>query len=457
MQQWPPSSSPVQAHQVREQFATEENYLSYELGKAVQDLPPVYVRLLTGGISILLLCILGWAHFSKIDEVVSASGQLITPEKIRPIRSLGVGKIGVVHVKTGDQVQKGEVLLKQDPTLTRAEISRLEKSVQLIQDEMIRLEAERSGSTVSGVPLQDQLFTARLQDFEARQAAASAEANRQLAAINEAKIRLEGLRTNLVNSQQRLNTAYERDERMSGVESSGAISRFDYLSIRDNLIEAQDRVVSLESSIVAQNEIIQQAEESYQAAKNSVERLGAERQTEILSRLQQRGEELVNIEGQLEQAKRQQSLEVVTAPVTGTIYEVKASIGPVQSGEELLSILPDGETIKLEAQVLNQDVGFIQEGMPVKVKVNTFSFQEFGTIDGTVTKISPNSVMEQNVGLVFPVEIELAQFHMNIYGEQVSLTPGLAATGEIITRRKSILMAVIEPVTKNFSKALRER
>lgn len=68
----PLNSSPAKARQIRQQFANPEDYLSYELGKAVQELPPLYTRLVAGSISLLVFGALAWAHFSKVDEVATA-------------------------------------------------------------------------------------------------------------------------------------------------------------------------------------------------------------------------------------------------------------------------------------------------------------------------------------------------------------------------------------------------
>ena len=198
---------------------------------------------------------------------------------------------------------------------------------------------------------------------------------------------------------------------------------------------------------------IRQVEQAYQAARNQGDRLAAERQSEILAQLTKRREELATVEGQLQQASRQRELETLKAPVSGTIYSIKATRGPVQAGEELLSILPDGEELMLEVKVLNRDIGFIREGMKAKVKMATFPFQEFGTIDGEVVKVSPNAIVDKELGLVFPTRIKLSKHALKVRGKDVALTPGMTATGEIVTGRKSILTFVIEPVTRKFSEA----
>src|SRR3712207_1682158 len=126
--QFPLVSSPAQARQTRERLARPEDQLTYELGKAVQELPPLYTRLLAGTISFIVFGAIAWAHFSEIDEVATAPGELIASTQVRPVTSLGGGSIVAVKVREGDRVTKGQVLVQKDPDLQKADVSRLAKS-----------------------------------------------------------------------------------------------------------------------------------------------------------------------------------------------------------------------------------------------------------------------------------------------------------------------------------------
>lgn len=499
MQQSSLQSSIVQVRQNRHQFVSDEHYLSYELGQAVKKLPSFYTRLLAGGISLIVLGTISWAYFSQVDEVAVAQGKLVPSDQMRPVRSLAEGTIREVRVEAGDLVAQDDLLIERDSTYTQTEIDRLEKSTQLIREDIARLEAERTGVGIAGVSLQDQLLAARLQDFEARRAAAIAEANQQQAVMEKAKIQrtrlqenlanantnLANANTNLVNAQSifdqtqaSLKIARQEERALESLLSSGAIAKLQYHRSQDrtlqaeteltrakdemtrasnSIIEAQDKVISLEKDLAAQKEEIRQAQQAYYGAQNEANRLASERQSEILSGLNQRREELTTIEGELAQARKRLEKEFIKAPVSGIVYNVKASAGPVQTGEELLSILPEGEEVILEVNVLNRDIGFIAKGMQVKVKIATFPFQEFGTVDGEVTDISADAILDENLGLIFPVKVKLNQHSIKVHAQEVDLVPGMGATGEIVTRKKSILSFLIEPVARRLSEAFSVR
>lgn len=493
------SANPVQARQTKEKFAKPEEQLSYELGKAVQELPPIYTRLLAGTISVIIFGAISWAHFSQVDEVATAPGELIASTQVRPVTSLGDGSILAVKVQEGDRVNKDQVLIERDPNFKQTDVNRLAKASKLIEEDLQRLQAERIGGKNAGTKLQDELLSSRLLDYKAKQASAEAEAERQLAVIKQAKVQLTRLQENLANAKISLNNAktnlvnaeeirmqvkdnlkiaQTREENLRSLLKPGAVPRVDYLQAQERLnrvnteiirsadgvtnaenrvTEAEDKVTSLEKDIAAQNQEIRQAEQAYQTARNQGLRLESERRSEILTQINKRKEELANVAGKLEQAKQQKDGETIKAPVAGTIYKIKATKGPVQAGEELLSILPAGEKMLLEVKVLNRDIGFIREDMQAKVKLATFPFQEFGVVDGEVVQISPNAVVDKELGLVFPTRIRLSKHSMNVRGKKVEFTPGMVANAEIVTRKKSVLTFLVEPITRRFSEAFSVR
>ena len=493
------AANAVQARQTKERFAKPEEQLSYELGKAVQELPPLYTRLLAGTMSFVIFGTISWAHFSEIDEVATATGELIASTQVRPVTALGNGSILAVKVKEGDRVTKDQILIQRDPNFQQTDVNRLAKSSKLIEDDLQRLQAERSGGKTAGTILQDELLNSRLLDYKAKQAAAAAEANRQQSILNQAKVRLSRLQENLANAKvsftnvqknlenvkslrsmldNNLSIAQQREENLRTLVEPGALTRVDYLDAKErlnranadiirnsdeitknqnNLTEAKDKIASLEKDAAAQFQEINQAEQAYQTARNQNIRLTSERQSEILTQINKRKEELTTVAGQLEQARQQKDGETIKAPVAGTIYKIKATKGPVQSGEELLSILPEGEEMLLEVKVLNRDIGFINQGMKAKVKIATFPFQEFGVVEGEVLQISPNAIIDKELGLVFPTRIKLSKHSLNVRGQQVEFNPGMAANAEIVTRKKSVLTFIIEPITRRFSEAFSVR
>ncbi|MGV0025027.1 HlyD family type I secretion periplasmic adaptor subunit [Phormidesmis priestleyi] len=487
----PLSSSPAQSQQIKQQLAQPEESLSFELGKAVQELPPLYTRILAGTITFIVLGTIGWAHFSKIEEVAVANGKLIPSTEVRPVRSLGAGSVTATKVSVGSTVRKGDVLIEIDPGSSETSVTSLEQDAAKVREDIARLEAERSGQGEGGTSLQNELLATRQQEFAKKQAGAIAEANSRAGAYQEsqsellrfqenltaAQTTLDNATANKVQAEKSLALAQQRREMLKPLEGSGAIPNQEVIraaqevtqatqqviSADNQIAEAEDRIGSLKNKIQAQQGQTQQTEQAFEAAKSAAQGLSPQRQSEILTQLNQRQEELTKKLGEIAVAKQQQSdRESVKAPFDGKVYNLKVTQGPVQQGEELLSISPANQDLVLEVKVLNRDIGFIQPGMKAKVKLATFPFQEFGVVEGEVVSVSPDAVVEKDengrdMGPVFLTRVRLDKRAIDVRGKTVELTPGMAASAEIVTRKKSILTFITEPVTRRFSEAFSVR
>ncbi|WP_404790449.1 HlyD family type I secretion periplasmic adaptor subunit [Altericista sp. CCNU0014] len=435
----------VQRQQTKVQFANTQDYLNYELGNAQRRLPPLYIRLLGFSICALVGGTIVWATFSKVDEVATAPAQVIPASQVQPMRSLASGLLREINVTEGKHVQKGEVLVQLDPTISESEVDRLEKLSHQSRNTLARLQAERTGNTQAGSLLQNQLLAARLREFRDRRAAANAEAKRQMSAIETARVKLRQLQSEFLHTKTKAIA-------IRSLSVQGAVPRFDYL-------DTQNKANSLQKEIIAQGQEIEQAKQSYQTALKNTTRLESERQSEILTQIDKQQQELTDLNGKLTQAQAQYKHSTVRAGVTGTVYNIKISKtgSTVQPGDEVLSIVPDGETLILEAKVQNQNIGFVRSGMRVKVKLATFPYQEFGMVAGTVSKVSPNAVNEQNGGLVFPVQVQLKQRSVRTHDREVFLSPGMAATAEIVTRQKTVMSFLLDPITASWDRAFSVR
>jgi HlyD family secretion protein len=377
----------------KEEFANPEAYLDYELGKAVQELPHIFTRLVGVTLSLAVFGAIAWAALSKVDEVAVAPGKVLPGEQVLPLRSISSDTIQAVKVKEGDSVQKGDILVELDAARLQTEVNRLEKQVLLMRANL------------------NSITQATTEGYKAR--------------IKEAAIELARYKDNLKSAQRDAN----RLRRLQG-----AVPRLD--SDR-----AQDKVREAHTNIAIQQQKIQQLKQDYQS--------------ENMAKLSQLRNELSSVEGQLNQTRDLLKKQTITAPVAGTVYNVNLNLGKgtLQSGEELLSIAPVGEEPVLEVDLPAQYQGFVREGMRAKVKIDTFPYQEFGTIDGTVVYISPNVISRDNNSgkQVFLTKIKLKKFVLEVEDGYKMITPGMPATGEIVMREKSVLSLLLDPITRQVN------
>ncbi|MGD1904715.1 MAG: HlyD family type I secretion periplasmic adaptor subunit [Leptolyngbyaceae cyanobacterium] len=448
-----PSSSETAASStqlVKHQFSEPESDLSYRVVRAARQAPPWYAKFLLGSISLTVISGVIWASMWEFPVITVARGQITTSDELRPIKSLNSGTILEVNISEGENVDEGEDLIKQDVVLSETEIENLERSRELISTDINRLQNELSGNRGALGGLQDRLLAARLDGFRSRLDAAQAEINKQEAIISTANIELSNLEVALENAKN-------KEQVLGKLNTEGAFPELSYIDARDN-------VTSLEGQVAAQQEKIRQVDQDYQAALQEQELISSERDGEILSLINELEKERALIESQLSLVQTEiDSTQFIKAPISGQVYNIKVTPGPVQAGEELFSILPEGEEQEylMEAKLSNKDRGFVSDGMEVRVKLSAFPPQDYGSIQGRVVVISPDAVQDEALGQVFPVTIELEQNSIDEFLERIrddglerTITSGLEATAEIITpQQRTVLDFLLDPIVSSLEEA----
>jgi multidrug efflux pump subunit AcrA (membrane-fusion protein) len=199
-------------------------------------------------------------------------------------------------------------------------------------------------------------------------------------------------------------------------------------------IEAADsraRLARLRGELTVSREQLRQS----RAAKGPVsETLEQENR---ISRLQS---EITGAESGLKQT-------TILAPVGGLVTTLTArSPGMVlQAGLEVATIAPTGARLVAEAQLANKDIAFIEKGLPAKIKIDAFPFQDYGILTGRVIEVSPDAVAGRGAESFYKLTIALDQTSVTAHGKSFPLRPGLALTAEIVTERKSILDLLLDP------------
>ncbi len=145
----------------------------------------------------------------------------------------------------------------------------------------------------------------------------------------------------------------------------------------------------------------------------------------------------------------------ITAPTSGIIatLDVRSAGAVVQAGQKVATIVPEGTRLVAEAQVPNKDIAFIQAGLPVRLKLDAFPFQDYGSVPGMIIEVSPDAQADPQLGSFYKVTIAPQKNSIVAKGKEVPLRPGMTLTAEIITERKSILNLILAPFRELRSKA----
>lgn len=164
--------------------------------------------------------------------------------------------------------------------------------------------------------------------------------------------------------------------------------------------------------------------------------------------------EIRNKRTQLEKQKQE-----LKSPIDGYVNTIFVHTigGVVTPAEKIMTIVPKDAKMQIKAKVLNQDVGFIESGMPVSIKVDTFNFQKYGILDGVVTVVSPNSVKDEHLGDIYEVYIEPKNTTLMVEGKEQSIKYGMSTTNEIKIGKRRIIEFFIYPLIKYMDESIKVR
>jgi hemolysin D len=228
--------------------------------------------------------------------------------------------------------------------------------------------------------------------------------------------------------------------------------KLDLLELEEQLIREQQDLEAAKARLVQAKAEIANAETRRQQAEAEFRRDRLAELTDAEQRVAQLGQELIKIE-------RRQGLQQLVAPVDGVVQQLAIHTvgGVVTEAQQLMVIVPAEQRLEVEATLLNKDIGFVQAGQPAAVKIETFLFTRYGTIDGKVLQVSGDAVADDHLGLVYPTRIAMDRTTMNVDGKTVNLGAGMAVTVEIKTGKRRLIEYLLSPLLRYGQESLRER
>ena len=187
--------------------------------------------------------------------------------------------------------------------------------------------------------------------------------------------------------------------------------------------------------------------------------LKAERDKDIAAKMVDDRKQLQVYEEELKKAEQKSRQAILVAPVDGRVSQLAVHTlgGVLTEAQSLMIIVPEGTTLEVEAWAANKDIGFLKQGQQAEVKIETFNFQRYGTIDATVSEISADATEDKDKGRVYRMVLQLQRQDMQVAGGNIALAPGMSATVEVKIRQKRIIEFFLDPFRKYKSEALRER
>lgn len=414
------------------------------------------------GMAALLAVAVIWASLARIDRVVSARGKLSTILGTMVIQPFETSIVRDIHVRPGQVVHKGDVLGTLDATFTAADTAQLDKRRVSLEAQVARLDAEVAGSGYTAGGNGEERLQRQL--FDERAAARTAQRHK----LDEGVAQLAAaLSTNLQNRDvlaRRLDGVRQIEAMQQQLQDKGLGSRL-------KLLESGDQRLAVERDLA---ETVNHAEEiRRQLAGAQAGRAGFDRewQQKAMEDLVTARRDRDQVADQLAKAERKGELVALTAPGDAVVLEVaKRSVGSVvREAEPLFTLVPLDAPLEAEVQIGAADIGLLHPGDPVRVKLDAFPFQRYGTVPASLSTISEDAfTREQDDASLsaghpdkaseafYRGRLELGTVALRNLGPNVRLLPGMTLTAEIVIGRRTVISYLLYPMMKGFDEALRE-
>ena len=399
----------------------------------------------------LFLAALIWSMLGRVDVVAVAPGRLVVGDRSKLIQPAETAVVKAIHVKDGDRVQAGQLLVELDATQASADNEAAYQQHKAALQESIRserlLQALDSGVLRSEGLSEDAVILLRAEwsEWLSRKARLDSEMARRQAELATVRGLVEKL-------DALLPLARQREADFESLRAEGAVA----------LHAAQDRVrerIEAERDLVTQRARQREAEAILEESRRALEADEAGTRRGWNERLNKARLELGQWEQQGSKTRQREALAQLTAPVSGTVQQraIHTPGGVVTPAQVLMVIVPDSGQIVADVTLPNADIGFVHAGQVAEVKLETFNFTRYGTVPARVLHVSADAVVDDKGQAAFTATLVFEQDQLMIDGRPVRLAAGMNLTAEIKTGRRRVIEYLWSPLAKTVGEAWRER
>lgn len=422
----------------------------------VQETPPAPAgRAILWGIVAFFIATVVWASLGEVDIVAVAQGRLIPSGHSKTVQPLEIGTVQAIHVAEGQTVQAGEVLIELDPSSTQADVAQLTEERQAARRDVARFntlagwlsdpEQASAGLTVPIPTNADALLIGQWQEFEHRVAVLERERDRRLAERGSAQRQVAKFAAVLPLVTRRATDQKGLAQKKLLPEQQYLETEQERLTLFHDLQTQKGRVAELDAAI-----------------QELAARLGYTRREfhrQVLEQREQAERRQTAAHQQLIKAKTREQAQTIVAPVDGVVQQLAVhNVGAVVTpAQELMVIVPHGETLEVEALLENKDIGFVAVGQAAEIKVDAFPFTKYGTLEGEVIDLSNDAVADEQRGLVYTLRVRMDATEMPVNGKPVALSPGMTVTVESKTGTRRLIEYFLSPLLRYKDESVRER
>ena len=404
----------------------------------------------------LFLLFLVWAYFSNIEQVTRGEGKVIPSTQIQVVQNLEGGILSEIMVDVGELVQKDQLLLRIDETRFSSSFKQNRVKYLSFKARAARLLSEANGTSFEvpqevmdekpeiGVREQE-LFESRKREFQSNMDILHEQISQREHEYNELTTKLEEL--------TRTNALLQKELQLTRpLVAQGAVSEVEVLHLERQASQMQGEIATIKQTIPKAQSRLQEAELALRENQLVFFNKAKSELNEVLAELDEVSASAIALEDRLRRTN-------VRSPVTGTINRLLVNTvgGVIQPGMDLVEIVPLEDTLVIEARIKPSDIAFLRPEQEAKVKFTAYDFTIYGGLDAKLEHISADSITDEKGNSYYLVRLRTNKNYLGPESDPLPIIPGMVASVDILTGKKTVLAYLLKPVLRAKYMALREQ
>ncbi|MGB0682905.1 MAG: HlyD family type I secretion periplasmic adaptor subunit [Magnetovibrionaceae bacterium] len=409
-----------------------------------------------GLVTVIVAAFIGWSIMTDVEEIAITHGAIVPSGSVQVVQHLEGGIVRNILVKERQLVEAGQPLIRMDPAQARSELEQLEarRATLQLRAERLRAVAENREPDFS---ITDQTFSAQIQDQMEIYTAQIDRWDTQKAVL-EKQVFQKQEEISAVKEQQRatrdqIDLLDNEIDMRAGLVEQGYSSKVVLLAVQRQKKAAESELARLQGQGKSAAEKLREVRSRLADLDNNVRENALNEMGSVTAELAQLDEAMTQT------ADRVNRLDVVS-PVRGLVQEMKIkTVGAVvPAGGELMNIVPIDDTLQVETKITTRDIGHVETGMPVSIKVTSFDFARYGSVEGTLDSVSPTTLVDENDGSpYYRGLVSLSQNYVGKVEGQNTLLPGMTVQADIVTGNKTLFEYLLKPIFVSLNQAFHER
>jgi adhesin transport system membrane fusion protein len=404
----------------------------------------------------LFLMFMVWAYYSNIEQVTRGDGKVVPSTQIQIVQNLEGGILSEIMVDVGELVKKDQLLLRIDETRFSSSFNQNRVKYLSYKARAARLLSEANGTSFE-VPQEvmaekpeigireQELFESRKREFQSNMDILDEQISQREHEYRELTTKLEELtRTNALLQKEL--------ELTRPLVAQGAVSEVEVLHLERQASQMQGEIATIKQTIPKAQSRLQESQLALRENQLVFFNKAKAELNEILAELDEVSASAIALEDRLRRTN-------VRSPVTGTINRLLVNTvgGVIQPGMDLVEIVPLEDTLVVEAKIKPSDIAFLRPNQEAKVKFTAYDFTIYGGLEAKLEHISADSITDEKGNSFYLVRLRTTKNYLGPESDPLPIIPGMVASVDILTGKKTILAYLLKPVLRAKYMALREQ